>query len=283
MAANAAALTGYSLGTRIGQQRVLPDMINKTTPSLSGSRTQESRYSWLLFDADGTLFDYEQAERAALEQALVGIGLSYDAAYHLPAYQEINSALWKGVEKGEIAPAVVKVRRFELLLEAIQVAHSASALSASYVECLANCSELLEGAEAVLGALHQKYKIAILTNGLQVVQRGRLARSAIRHHISDIIISEEIGAAKPAPEYFDKAFARLGNPSKREVLMIGDGWASDIVGAVRYGIDAVWYNPGRQPRPSDLDITGEIAALRELPSFLGWRPGRGLEPMTNDE
>jgi len=102
-----------------------------------------------------------------------------------------------------------------------------------------------------------------------VVQLGCLARSVIRHQISELIISEEIGAAKPAKEFFDLAFARLGHPSKREVLMIGDGWGSDIVGAVRYGIDACWYNPGRKPRPATDAITREIASLRELNDWLG--------------
>jgi YjjG family noncanonical pyrimidine nucleotidase len=226
-------------------------------------------YRWLLFDADGTLFDYDRAERTALEQALAGIGVSFDPEHHLPTYRHINSALWHRVEKGEVTPAVVKVHRFELLLEALRVTHSASALSASYLECLANCSELLEDAEAVLTALHKRYRLAILTNGLQVVQRGRLARSPIRHYVADIIISEEIGAAKPAREFFDKAFARLGHPAKHEVLMIGDGWASDIQGAVQYGIDALWYNPAHNPRPSNLPIAGEIASLRELTSLLG--------------
>lgn len=224
-------------------------------------------YRWLLFDADGTLFDYDRAERAALEQALGQIGVSFQPSY-LPTYRRINLALWQGVEKGEIKPAVVKVRRFELLLEAIGGAHSPADLSARYLECLANCSELVEGAEAVLGALHRKHRIAILTNGLTVVQRGRLARSVIRHHVSDIIISEEIGAAKPAKEFFDTAFERLGHPAKSEVLMIGDGWSSDIQGAVQYGIDACWYNPGGKPRPADLNITREIASLRELADWL---------------
>jgi len=233
-----------------------------------GSRIPEPHYRWLLFDADGTLFDYDRAERIALEQALTQIGVSFDPG-HLATYRRINQALWQGVEKGEITPGVVKVRRFELLLEALQVAHSPAALSAIYLQCLANCSELVEDAAAVLGALHGKYQIAILTNGLTVVQRGRLARSVIRHHISDLIISEEIGAAKPAREFFDKAFARLGHPSKSEVLMIGDGWASDIQGAVQYGIDACWYNPARKPRPADYRITREIASLRELAAWLG--------------
>ena len=226
------------------------------------------RYRWLLFDADGTLFDFDRAERAAIEQALGRIGVAFEPR-HLATYRQINQALWQGVERGEITPGVVKVRRFELWLGTIQVAYSPAAFSGSYLECLANCSELLEDADAVLGALRGKYRIAILTNGLREVQRGRLARSTIRHHISEIIISEEIGSAKPAREFFDTAFARLGHPPKHEVLMIGDGWASDIQGAIRYGIDACWFNPDRKPRPAKDEITREITCLRELADWLG--------------
>jgi 2-haloacid dehalogenase len=231
------------------------------------SRSQALGYRWLLFDADGTLFDYDRAESAALAQVLGQIGVSL-IADHLAAYRRINQGLWQAVEEGEIEPGMVKVRRFELLLETIPVAYSPSALSAAYLECLANSSELLEDADEVLRTLRQRYQLAILTNGLKEVQRGRLARSAIRSHIYDIIISEEVGAAKPAREFFDRAFARIGHPSKREVLMIGDGWASDIQGAVEYGIDACWYNPGRKPRPAKCEITREIASLRELTDWL---------------
>jgi YjjG family noncanonical pyrimidine nucleotidase len=224
-------------------------------------------YQWLLFDADGTLFDFDRAEVAAFQQAFDLIGVTFAPAY-LATYQRINQTLWQAVERGEIKPAVVKLRRFELLLEAIGVDISAVKLSDTYVECLAARAELIEGASEVLQTLHKKYRIAILTNGLQVVQRGRLARSVIRDHIADIIISEEIGFVKPAKEFFDIAMARLGNPSKREVLMIGDGWASDIQGAVQYGIDACWYNPNNKPRPTELEITREIASLRELVEWL---------------
>jgi len=229
--------------------------------------TRAPRYRWLLFDADGTLFDYDRAERVALEQALTQIGVVFNPG-HLAAYRQINQALWQRVESGEITPGEVKVRRFEQLLGTIGKAHSAAALSARYLECLANCSELVPDAARVLEALHREFRIAILTNGLTVVQRGRLARSAIRHYISHLIISEEIGAAKPAKEFFDSAFVRLGQPSKREVLMIGDGWASDITGAVQYGIDACWYNPARKPRPANVAITHEVASLSELTDWL---------------
>jgi 2-haloacid dehalogenase len=237
----------------------------KTSPEL---RVRAPRYEWLLFDADGTLFDYDRAESAALGQVFRKIGVSFDPGY-LAAYRRINQALWQAVEKGEITPSMVKVRRFELLLDTIGVAYSPDAFSRHYLECLATCSELVEDAQEVLQALHRKHRIAIVTNGLKEVQRGRLTLSPIHHHISEIIISEEIGFSKPAREFFDVAFARLGHPPKREVLMIGDGWASDVEGAVRYGIDACWYNPGRKPRPAKAEITREIASLRELSDWLG--------------
>jgi 2-haloacid dehalogenase len=226
------------------------------------------QYQWLLFDADGTLFDYDRAESAAFQRVFQLIGVTFDPGY-LTAYQHINQALWQAVEKGELTPGFVKVRRFELLLQTIGVAHPPAAFSARYLECLAECSELLEDAAEVLEGLSGKYRMAILTNGLQMVQRGRLARSVIRRHIAEIIISEEIGFAKPAKEFFGAALARLGNPSRREVLMIGDGWNSDILGAIQYGLDACWYNPGRKPRPGDGAVTREIASLRELLEWLG--------------
>ena len=130
------------------------------------------------------------------------------------------------MEKGELTLSFVKVRRFELLFEIIGVAYPPATFSAHYLECLAECSELVEDAAEVLQALQSKYRMAILTNGLQVVQRGRIARSVIRQLIAEIIISEEIGFSKPAKEFFDAAFATLGQPSRREALMIGDGWAS---------------------------------------------------------
>lgn len=243
------------------------------TPSLQrGAAGAEShhctpRYRWLLFDADGTLFDYERAESVALAQAFRQIGLPFDPS-HLAAYRRINQALWQEVEKGQLTPATVKVRRFELLLQTLQAAHSPAAFSANYLQCLANCSHLVEDAEQTLRTLHRNYRLAILTNGLKEVQRGRLALSPIRHYISELIISEEIGFAKPAREFFDIALARLGHPPKNQVLMIGDGWTSDILGAAQSGLDACWYNPARKPRPAHPHITREIASLRELNHWL---------------
>jgi YjjG family noncanonical pyrimidine nucleotidase len=232
-------------------------------PELPGAR----RYGWLLFDADGTLFDYDRAETTALSEAFGQIGVTFAPAW-LADYRRINKAVWQALEQGQITPDALKVRRFELLLQTIGVAHPAADLSELYLQCLASRSDLIDGACELLQALQGRYRSVILTNGLRAVQRNRLARSRIRDYIAELIISEEIGHAKPAREFFDAAFARLGHPPKHEALMIGDNWSSDIEGAAKYGIDTCWYNPARLPRPGSPLINYEITSLRELLGLL---------------
>jgi YjjG family noncanonical pyrimidine nucleotidase len=230
-------------------------------------RQTARRYQWLLFDADGTLFDYDRAERAALAGALQQIGVAFEPE-HLTAYRRFNQQVWQAFERGQITPDALKVRRFELLFQSIGVAHSPADFSPRYLAALADCSALLDGALEVVQTLRKNHQIAVVTNGLQAVQRRRLNRSAIRDCVAEVFISEELGVAKPAPEFFDAVFARLGNPTKRDVLMIGDNWSSDIVGGVNYGLDTCWYNPSRQPRPNGLAIIREITSLHELPDWL---------------
>lgn len=225
------------------------------------------KYQWLLFDADHTLFDYDRAESRALQRVFESFAVPF-RSQHLTAYRRINDTLWQAVEAGQITPDKVKLSRFEMLLEGIDGNHSAKDFSVAYLDCLADCSELFDGAAHVMERLDAHYRLAILTNGFRLVQRRRLASSAISQYIDEMIVWEEIGAAKPAREFFEIAFAKLGNPPRENALMIGDNWNSDILGAINYGLDACWYNPGAKPRPGNAQIVREITSLRELADWL---------------
>ena len=223
----------------------------------------KKHYPWLWFDADGTLFDYNRAEANALKQTFYSLSLPFEENY-LNVYQRINQGLWQALERQEITPAALRYRRFELLLENIQLSGSPDQLSSVYIEQLAICSELMDGVAEVLRALHKKSRFAIVTNGLQAVQRSRLTHSAIKDYISELIISEEVGMAKPHAAFFETASTRTGNPAKRDILIIGDSLTSDMQGGVDYGIDTCWFNPTSEPRPENLHITYEIKHLRDL-------------------
>jgi 2-haloacid dehalogenase len=228
----------------------------------------KKHYAWLWFDADGTLFDYNRAEAAALRNTFHSLTLPFEDTY-LDVYRKINHGLWQALERQEITQAVLRFRRFELLMEAIQLSGSPEQMSSTYVEQLSICSELMEGAYEILQALHEKSQLAIVTNGLQSVQRGRLENSAIKSFISELIISEEVEAAKPQAAFFDAAFARCKYPARSDVLIIGDSLTSDIQGGVNYGIDTCWYNPIGEVQPARLEITYEVKHLRELLNIIG--------------
>ena len=223
----------------------------------------KKHYPWLWFDADNTLFDYNKAETTALMKSLQLFGLPFDEN-HMTTYRKINQDLWEALERQEIKPEVLRVRRFELFLESIGSTGPAEKLSDTYIKQLGLCFDLIDGAFEVLNAFHGKSRIFIVTNGLTDVQRSRLELSPVKQFISEIVISEEIGAAKPHAAFFDVAFARAGNPSKGEILMIGDSLTSDMRGGVDYGIDTCWFNPNGGSKPVDLPVTYEIRKLRDL-------------------
>ncbi len=225
-------------------------------------------YSWLMLDADGTLFDYDRAETLALSRSFEDLGLAFDPGY-VPIYRDINDRLWKEFERGEVTQARLRIKRFEQLAEALRLDVDLPALSRRYLIRLAEGTVLIEGAEALLGTLHGRVGLLLITNGLTEVQRPRLMRSTIGHYFSHLIISEEVGAAKPHRPIFDVAFSYMSHPLREEVLIVGDSLTSDIQGGSDYGIDTCWYNPARRPLPSNMQVTHQIHSLAQLLPIVG--------------
>ena len=228
-------------------------------------------YSWLLFDADGTIFDFDRAEAQALQltlaQASDRLGPEELAVYR-QAFKRINGDLWRLFEDGGISQNTLKVARFAQLVDETGLHGDPQAMSAMYLANLALNSDLLPGAESVLETLAGRYQMAIITNGLKAVQRPRFGRATIIAHFTAIIISDEVGVAKPDPRIFDAAFDEMDQPKREEVLIIGDSLTSDIAGGFNYGIDTCWYNPQERPRPADMIIQYEIQSLLQLPTVL---------------
>lgn len=221
------------------------------------------RYDWVFFDADGTLFDYPAAEAAALRGAFAGCGLRFDSGVG-PLYSEINAAIWREYELGEITQGRLRTERFERLFERLGMSADPAEFSRRYLVILGGQTALLDGAEAIVRGLHGKLGLLLLTNGLADVQRPRFAASAIGEFFSEIVISEEVGVAKPDPAIFDLAFDRIGRPPRSSVLVVGDSLTSDVAGGIAAGIDTCWYNPAGVANGHGVEPTYEIRALADL-------------------
>jgi 2-haloacid dehalogenase len=229
------------------------------------------RYDWVFCDADGTLFDYEAGEAAALEGAFAACGLAFDPAIG-SLYSEINGAIWREYELGEITQAVLKAERFRRLFAELGMTADPEEFSRRYLEILGRQTALLDGAEEVVGALAKDVNLLLITNGLTSVQRPRFAASSIGGFFAEIVISEEEGVAKPDPAIFEIAFERIGRPRKERVLMVGDNLGSDIQGGVNHGIDTCWFNPTGAANGHRVEPTFEIDRLGQLAEIVAGSP-----------
>ena len=231
-------------------------------------------YHTLLFDADGTLFDYDRAETWALTETFAQYGQTFQPGAS-QLYRRVNDPLWDAFERGEVTQERLKVLRFELFFEALGFDIDAAAFSDSYSHQLGKATFLIDGAEEIVAALSNDYRLFIITNGLADVQQPRFSASTIGRYFLDWIISEEVGFAKPDSRIFDIAFERMGRPPKDSVLIIGDSLSSDMAGGIAYGIDTCWYNPsGREADPSH-PVSHEIRDLAQLRTILPSQSPRG--------
>jgi len=224
------------------------------------------RYTTLLFDLDNTLFDAQTAELLAFDHALNAGGIRSPRQY-LPTYVEINDALWAAVERQEITPNQVQARRFADLVEAAELDADPGVLADEFVAGMGGFGDLYPGAREVLERLSSAATLALLTNGLGEIQRARIERLGLQSLFAAIVISGEVGTAKPGTKIFDLVFEALNQPAKRSALMIGDSLSSDIAGGDNYGISTCWYNPHRKPAGSHATVDHEIVSLDELPEL----------------
>lgn len=225
-------------------------------------------YRWLIFDADNTLFDYDQAEKNALQKTFRIYGLRLTREIH-QVFGRINGAIWSLFESGEVSSQRLRVQRFEQLAEELGLNINAESFSRDYLDQLGEEGCLVEGARQLVEDLAGPFHLALATNGIADVQQRRLKKAGLEGYFQAVVISDLIGVSKPSPAFFEEVFSRIGDPPREQVLMIGDSLTSDISGGAAFGMDTCWYNPAGQDAPRDIDITYQIQKLEELYPLLG--------------
>ena len=226
------------------------------------------RYDVLLCDADNTIFDFEQAEKNAFALTCAHMGMEATQEL-LDTYIQINSALWKLLEQGGITQKVLRVRRFEQFLERIgRTDLDAAEIAAVYADSLGMQSVPIEGAIEAVARWSRLLPVVIVTNGISRIQHGRMDGSPVKQYIRGMVISEEIGAAKPDPKMLEMGMEMVGVTDKTRALMLGDSLSSDIAAAANAGVDACWYNPKGAANTKGLPVRYEIRSLDEVDRIL---------------
>ena len=228
------------------------------------------KFTYLFFDLDHTLWDYDTNAKTVLTNLYhhfeLGSVIRHGPERFLEIYFKTNDGLWHDYNQGRITKEVIRNDRFDMVMTNCDASGYDRGLEMSDY-FLGNCPRqkvVMPDAIMALDYLGKKYRMSIITNGFDDVQEVKMKASGLDKYFEHVITSETIGVKKPNPEIFEHALEKVG-VLKEDALMIGDNPKTDIWGAQNAGITPLLYNPtGRIKSECEL----EIKHLRELMTLL---------------
>lgn len=227
---------------------------DRTTPLIQPKMTEEAlrrgsadMHRNFLFDLDQTLLDFHASEHKALGIVLTQNGLAFSEEIY-QAFKAYNRSLWLELEKGTITRTELFTKRFQHVFR--RCAGDASGLNPlevndTFIRTMSVNGVLMEGALDFVRRVKNEIpcaRIYIASNGATVNAKGRIASTGLDQYVDGLFISEDMGVAKPAAEFFDICVERIGEP-RGSCIMIGDSLSSDMLGAKNASLDSVWFMP----------------------------------------
>jgi FMN phosphatase YigB (HAD superfamily) len=232
------------------------------------------------FDFDHTLAIDNKLERTAMVELAKELGVKI-GANEIARLAQIDTLLQemrmdKLTLEGMIARFVHSIGRDHKVKGRVErFQEICCALVPHNVIALAGANEL------ILELDRRRVPHAILTNGWNPLQEHKA--QAI-HYDGPVIVSGDIGYAKPSPEAFERLTSIF--PTDARIWYVGDNPASDVRASLDVGFEGIWYHehsglpyPSNIPPPSAIiDRLLDLISLLDRASEDG-KPGR-LEATT---
>lgn len=227
----------------------------------------------VLWDIDGTLLDFGQAENYAMKKCFDILNMGVCTDEMVARYAAINAKYWERLERNEITKQEVLVGRFREFFETEGLPiEKAIPFNDEYQIRLGDKVFFNENAVAIIEAFQERGIVQYaVTNGTLTAQKRKLAASGLDQMLGGAFISDEIGIEKPNIGFFECVFDKLltiGSFEKDEIMIVGDSLTSDIQGGNNAGIVCCWYNSQGNKNTKGLRIDYEIKNLDELNEIL---------------
>ncbi|WP_194288933.1 MULTISPECIES: HAD family hydrolase [unclassified Nocardioides] len=204
----------------------------------------------IALDLDGTLVDQAAAARAW--------SAGFVDHWRLPAGEVdvIAAALTARRPKGEV---------FSELIDRLDLPTSADSVWADYRSRMPSLVTVTDADRSALADLRAAgWTLGVITNGMLDNQEGKIRRTGLDALVDGWVVSDAVGARKPAPAIFHALASRLG--CTLEGWMIGDSLELDVAGGAAVGLSTAWLDDGSDPtgyRP-DLVVGSVAAAARAI-------------------
>ncbi|MYB76269.1 MAG: HAD family hydrolase [Chloroflexi bacterium] len=210
----------------------------------------------IVFDLDGTLLDHDGAELAALSKLYPTL-LDGDSGPRrwLPfrdfaaVWHDAAERGWQRYVAGELSFAAQRTWRVQQVMALQDEAgdgrqpltkQEVDDIFARYLTLYEESWSLYPDTLPCLEAL-SAYPLGMITNGDGAQQRQKLEQMGIAERFDSVVVSGDVGFAKPQREIFDRGAEELGL-APNELLFIGDNPENDVLGAMQAGWHAIWLN-----------------------------------------
>ncbi|MFC4739455.1 YjjG family noncanonical pyrimidine nucleotidase [Flavobacterium ponti] len=220
----------------------------------------------LFFDLDHTLWDFDKNSGFAFETIFKKQGFDISLQDFLSIYIPRNQHYWKLYQVNQISHEDLRYYRLKDVFDTLnykisdEVIHQ---LSEDYITYLPENNHLFDGAIELLDYLKPKYQLHIITNGFSEVQNKKISNSKIGHYFETVTNSELAGQKKPNSIIFDYAL-KSAKASKEESIMIGDSFEADILGALDFGMDAIFFNENKTKINRDVYQVNHLLELKNI-------------------
>ena len=210
-------------------------------PATSASGGASATLRAVIFDFGGVLWDMRWDVARELDRVhRLPRSSVFETLYRSPA--------WAGIERGAGDPAAWSAEAHRELER--RAGRPLPPLHEEWRKAQAAVDVNIRLVEALRG----RYRCSILSNADRSL-RGRLEGELALHHLfDDIVVSAEVGMAKPQPEIFRLAADRLGLPP--EACLFVDDWDQNVEAARAVGMQALIHRVDQGH-----DLRAQLAAL----------------------
>lgn len=220
----------------------------------------------VFFDLDHTLWDFDKNSKLTFQQIFEEQKIQLEINKFLEVYMPINLKYWRLYREDKISKSDLRFNRLKEVFVTLNYNVSDNliiTISEDYIKYLPNYNHLFKGTIEVLEYLNKKYKLHIITNGFEEVQKLKIKNSGIDAYFKEIITSESIGVKKPNPKVFEFALMKA-KAMPQNSIMIGDSYEADVMGALNANMLAIHFSNEVNPQSGVLSIQ----SLIELKQFL---------------
>jgi putative hydrolase of the HAD superfamily len=224
----------------------------------------------VLLDIDDTLLDHTAAERSAATKLHQSAGLPIQLDAFLLGWSAALDQHFGRYLAGEVS---FQGQRRDRVRQTIDPDLSDAAADDLFEGYLATYEANWSLFPDVLPCFERvsPRRLGVVSNGQGSQQRRKLARTGIADRFECIVISEEHGYAKPAPDIFLRACALAGE-SPNNCLYVGDRYETDALAARAAGLTGVWLDRRRTSTAEHMPPV--IESLDGLPFVLEALPNK---------